>query len=209
MNTTTPTTPSTEETYEPFSLAKSPNAIYSLEDFRVQLFQLQDEEQGSTPKIHEVLSSLRYAESSVVKESHMYSLKMSKDSSITTKAEPLQLSSQVWMNWGMTANGNVLTARISESHRIGNECSLSDILEDTPDPKYFLSDGAYQHMLHRAKVNKEKNRGFDNPIYQRSTHTMTKLEAVGVLTSMNQESMSSPQMDLFGQPIGDETTSET
>jgi hypothetical protein len=103
----------------------------------------------------------------------------------------------------------VLTARISESHRIGNEYSLSDILEENPDPKYFLSEGAYQHMLKRAKVNKEKNRGFDNPIYQRLTHTMTKLEAVGVLISTSEESMPNPQMDLFAQPIGDEPTSET
>jgi hypothetical protein len=103
----------------------------------------------------------------------------------------------------------VLTARISESHRIGNEYSLSDILEEHPDPKYFLSENAYLHMLNRAKVNKEKNRGFDNPIYQRLTHTMTKLEAVDAHTSTKVESTSNPQMDLFEQLIGDEPTSET
>jgi len=120
-----------------------------------------------------------------------------KDSSTTTEGEPLELSSQVWMNWGMTCNGNVLTARISESHRIGNAYSLSEILEEAPDPKYFLSEGALQHMMNRAKVNKEKNRGFSNPIYQRLTHTITKLGEEDEPTSMNQESTQNLQMGLF------------
>jgi hypothetical protein len=47
------------------------------------------------------------------------------------------------MNWGMTANGKCLTAKISESHRIGKECSLSDILEEQVDQKYFLSEGRH------------------------------------------------------------------
>jgi len=181
MSTTSNTNPM-DETYEPFNLTRSPNAICSLEDFRVQLSQLQEEEQGSTPKIHEVLSSLRSAESSVVKESHMYSLKMSKDFSTTTVGEPLQLSSQVWMNWGMTASGSVLTARISESHRTGSEYSLSDILEEDPDPKYFLSESALQRML--DKTNDKK--------------LITKEKEINLI-----------QGDLFEQLIGDETTSET
>jgi hypothetical protein len=158
---------------------------------------LQVEEQDSPQRIHEVHSFLKSADSSVVKESHMYSLKMLRDSSITTEEEPLELSSQVWMSWGMTSNGNVLTARILESRRIGNEYLLSDILEDTPDPKYFLSEGALQHMMNRAKVNKEKNRGFSNPIYQRLTHTITKLGEEDEPTSTNQELTQSPQMGLF------------
>ena len=180
MNTTSNIN-QTEETSEQFNLTKSPNAIYSLEDFRARLFQLQDEEQGSTPKIHEVLSFLKSAESSVVKESHMYSLKTSKDSSTMMEEEPLQLSSQVWMNWGMTSNGNVLTARISESRRTGNEYSLSDILEENPDPKYFLSESALQRML--SKTNDKK-----------------LLQEKDIVNHL--------QGDLFEQPTGDETTSE-
>jgi len=56
-----------------------------------------------------------------------------------TKEKSLVKSSQGFQTWGMTVNGKCLTARISESHRIGKDCSLSDILEDNPDPKYFLS----------------------------------------------------------------------
>jgi hypothetical protein len=192
-----------DETSEPFSLMKSPIVTYSLEDFRVQLFRLLDEEQDSAQKIHEVHSFLKSAESSVVKESHMYSLKMLRGFSTTTEDEHLESSSPAWMNWGMTSNGSVLTARISESHRIGNEFLLSEILEDTPDPKYFLSDGALQRMQNRAKHHKEKGNGFGQVIYQRSTHTITKVE-------VQEQSLTkdSPQMDMFGQPTGDETTSE-
>ena len=44
-----------------------------------------------------------------------------------------------FQNWGTMRNGKLLTARIMVSHKTGNECSLSDILETNPDPKYFLS----------------------------------------------------------------------
>ena len=47
-------------------------------------------------------------------------------------------SSQGYQNFGMMQNGKCLTARISGSLKIGKDCSLSDILEDNPDPKYFL-----------------------------------------------------------------------
>ena len=146
MNTTS-NTPQTEETYEEFTLMKSPVPTYSLEDFRAQLFRLLDEEQDSAQKIHAVRSFLKSAESSLVSESHMYSLKMLRDSSTTTEDEPLESSSLVWMNWGTTSNGSVLTARILESRKIGSGYSLSEILEDTPDQKYFLSDSALQKML--------------------------------------------------------------
>jgi hypothetical protein len=202
MNTISNTN-QTDETSDQFTLMKSPMPTYLLEDFRVQLFRLLEEEQGSVQKIHAVLSFLRSADSLLVKESHMYSLKMLRDSSTMTEDEPLELSSQVWMNWGMTSNGSVLTARISESHRIGNEYLLSEVLEDTPDPKYFLSEGALQRMQNRAQHHKEKGNGFGQVIYQRSTHTITKVEA-------QEQSLTkdSPQMDMFGQPTGDETTSE-
>mgnify|MGYP003333213183 CR=1 FL=1 len=73
----------------------------------------------------------------------------------------------------------------------------SDILEEAPDPKYFLSEKSLQHMLTRVKVNKEKGRGFDNPIYQRLTHTITKLEVEEEPTLTKEESTQSPQMGLF------------
>ena len=55
---------------------------------------------------------------------------------------------------GMTSNGEYSTQSFSVSRRIGKECTLSDILEDTVDAKYFLSDTAVKALtsLRDAKV---------------------------------------------------------
>jgi hypothetical protein len=55
------------------------------------------------------------------------------------------------MNWGTTFNGKLLTAKISESRSTERGYSLSDIIEENPDPKYFLSDEAFQRMFSRQK----------------------------------------------------------
>jgi hypothetical protein len=214
MNTTS-STPQTDETYEEFTLMKSPAPTYSLEDFRAQLFRLLDEERDSAQKIHAVLSFLKSAESSLVNESRMYSLRMLRDSSTTTEGEPLELSSQVWMNWGMTSNGNVLTARISESHRIGNEFLLSEVLEDNPDQKYFLSESAMQKIAFKTERNRLKNRGFAAKVVSLSERSVTDFTRETLITStltaeyesrlddlratQQEEEMHPNQMDLFGQ----------
>ena len=215
MNTTSSTN-QTDETSEEFTLMKSPMPTYSLEDFHAQLSALLDDEQVSGQRIHAVLSFLRSAASSLVSESHIYSLRTLRDSSITTEDEPLELSSQVWMNWGMTSNGSVLTARISESHRIGNEFLLSEVLEDTPDPKYFLSDEAMQKIIFKTEKNKVLNRGFGAKVVSPSEHSVTDFtretlttftltdDQQGRLDKLKSEQVEKPemnpnQMDLFGQ----------
>ena len=49
----------------------------------------------------------------------------------------------------MIVNGKCLTAKITECHRTGRESSLSDILEEHPDPKYFLSDLAMKNIFEK------------------------------------------------------------
>lgn len=215
MSTTSNTNP-TDETSEEFTLMKSPTPTYSLEDFHAQLSALLDDEQVSGQRIHAVLSFLRSAASHLVSESHIYSLRTLRDSSITTEDEPLELSSQVWMNWGMTSNGSVLTARISESHRIGNEFLLSEVLEDTPDPKYFLSDEAMQKIIFKTEKNRVLNRGFGAKVVSPSEHSVTDFtretlttftltdDQQGRLDKLKAEQTEKPevnpnQMDLFGQ----------
>ena len=68
------------------------------------------------------------------------SLKTLKDFSATTTETLSEPSSPRLRSWGMTVNGKCLTARITESHKTENGLSLSDILEEHPDPKYFLSE---------------------------------------------------------------------
>lgn len=55
--------------------------------------------------------------------------------------------SEPWMNWGTMWNGKSLTARILESPRIGNECLLSDILEEKVPDQFFLSNQASQKII--------------------------------------------------------------
>ena len=91
-------------------------------------------------KILEAHSSLRYAGSYGLKDLAIYSLRMLKGFSPTTMEIPSKPYSERWMSWGMTANGRCLTARTSVFHKTGKGCSLSDILEDNPGSKYFLSE---------------------------------------------------------------------
>ena len=51
----------------------------------------------------------------------------------------LKPSSEPWTDWGMMWNGKCLTAKILECRKIGNVCSLSDILEDNVPETFFLS----------------------------------------------------------------------
>lgn len=120
------------------------------EDFRAKLSALLELDEDS--KILEELSSLKSQGSPLFSNLSICSLKMSKDYLTTTKEIPLRSSSQRWMNSGMMWNGKCLTVRISEYHKIGNVCSLSDILEDNVDEKFFLSE----EMVHRLIVNSQK-----------------------------------------------------
>ena len=97
-----------------------------------------------TPEVRSSFKSLV----SLNKNSHaFYFLKTSKGFYLTTTEILSTQSSPRLMNWGMTSNGKCLTAKITESPRTGKECSLSDILEERPDPKYFLSDKMVKRLM--------------------------------------------------------------
>ena len=97
---------------------------------------------GKVLKIPEGHYSLKYAESLGIKDLAWYSSKMSKGFLATTTELLLQSSSNRWMSWGMMSNGKCLTANISVFPKIGRGCSLSDILEEKVEDKYFLSEKA-------------------------------------------------------------------
>ena len=149
-----------KETFEMFPLETFLMPTSLLEDSLVRLFQLQESEQGSpwmTPEGHSLLKCL---DSLATKGYRTYSLRMSKDSSITTEEEPSKSSLKSWMAWGMTVNGNCLTAKISESRNTEKGFSLSDILEENPDPKYSLSAEQVEAMMKRTRKNEQEGRGF-------------------------------------------------
>jgi len=60
-------------------------------------------------------------------------------------------SSSPLFNSGMASPGLIWTASTSEWRNDGAACSLSDILEASPDPKYSLSPKACSGILRRAE----------------------------------------------------------
>ena len=156
----------TDEILEMFPLETFLMPTSSLEDSLARLFQLQESELDSpwtTPAGHSLLKCL----DSLTKNPYrISSLRMSKDSLTTTEEEPSKSSSKSWMAWGMTVNGNCLTARISASHNTESGYSLSEILEENPDQKYFLSDEQVTEIMRRTKQNKKEGRGFSPTFLQ-------------------------------------------
>ena len=68
-------------------------------------------------------------------------------SSIMTTAGRLRQSSTRWTDWGMVWNGNVLTAKILASRSQETACTLSDILMNDVEEKYFLSPKQQEVLL--------------------------------------------------------------
>jgi len=75
------------------------------------------------------------------------SLRMLRASSVTMKDLRIKSSLNRWRSWGILSSGRCLTANITESHRTGNECSLSDILEDEVPDQYFLSQKSVEGLV--------------------------------------------------------------
>ena len=81
----------------------------------------------------------------------IYCSKTSKVYSITPGGRLSQPSSIRWGNWGIGGNTRYLTARISECPKTENECSLLDILEESPEEKYFLSQDQVDKLLQNSR----------------------------------------------------------
>lgn len=123
--------------------------ISCAEDFLAKHFQ--SPESGAGSAIHAVRSSLKSL-GLLGKHNHaLYCLKTSKGYYFTIKDVPSESSSPRLMNWGMTVNGNCLTAKISACHKTVRGCSLSDILEEHPDRKYFLSSNQKTRLLRNMR----------------------------------------------------------
>ena len=124
----------------------------SAEDFRVRLSKLR--ELDEVLKIHEELCSLKSAGLHLFSDLNIYSLKTLEDSSTMTEGLHLKPSSEPWTDWGMMWSGKYLTARISESLKIGSGCSLSDILEDNVPETFFLSSEKMQNLIINSRKQK-------------------------------------------------------
>ena len=114
------------------------NLICSVEDFLVK--HSQSLESGEVLKIPEVQCFLKLQEYLKLKDLKLYSLKTSKAYSITTKGKLSESSFKRFQNWGIMFNGWFLTANFSEFPRTERGYSLSEVLEEQVDQKYYLSE---------------------------------------------------------------------
>ena len=140
----------TGETSQKSMNKNCPTLTSYVEAFRANRLVSQENEEVLT--ILGELCSLTSPESLKLSNLDYYCLRTSKDYSLTTKGKLLEQSSPRLMSWGMTSNGKCLTAKTSECRRIGKECSLLDILEENPDPKYFLSEHQMSRMFERGHL---------------------------------------------------------
>ena len=136
----------------------------TVSDFLAKVSALQDSEEDS--RIQEELSSLKSCDLLKKGSLRFYSEKMLQDFLTTTEEEPSQRSSMRWGTWGSIVNGRCLTADISESHRIEQESSLSDIFEGGVDSKYFLSQQSIRRLMSYkdTKVYEDENDAESNTL---------------------------------------------
>ena len=140
----------------------------SVEDFRARLSALR--ELDEVLKIHEELCSLKSVGSHLFSDLNIYSLKTSEDSSIMTGGLHSKPSSEPWTDWGMMWNSKYLTARILESPKTENVCSLSDILEENVPETFLPISGesqstSTQSVIKIGNVNPSGN-GMNGEVYQ-------------------------------------------
>ena len=81
---------------------------------------------------------------------HGSSLRTSQGFSPLPTAATLRSFSQHWPTSGTASPGGYLTLATSESPNAAVECSLQDVLEVTPSPRYRLSSRAATGILRRA-----------------------------------------------------------
>ena len=123
----------------------SPTLISWLGDFLAKHSAWQDS--GKDLTIQEEHSFLISQGFSITKDPEIFCLKMLKVYYLMTAEKLSRQCLGFSPTWGMSLNGRYLTAKISESPRIGKECTLSDILEEEVEDKYFLSHEMTEKLL--------------------------------------------------------------
>jgi hypothetical protein len=128
---------------------------YLWQDFLAKVFQ--SLEKGKELKSIVDCFSIRLPELQRLKNLRCYSLKTSVDSSHPETEKILPSSFERWGSWGTYLNGVALTADFSMFRKTGKGCSLSDILENKVDAKYFLSSKETEKLCQRLDNGEEAN----------------------------------------------------
>ena len=178
MSTPTKSTPRTSEKKVTIqaTLGESiqrtfPTSISFVRDFLARRFpQLVN---GKVSKTLEARFSSRYVELRNLKDLHYYSSKTLKDSLVMTEEELSQSSFKRWMNWGIGSNGNFLTVRTLEYHKVDSASLLLDIIEDEAHEKYFPSSNYVRSMETWLKGQIEAGNGFYPRLLLKLTDTIS------------------------------------
>jgi hypothetical protein len=158
---------SSQRTLQRFGLRMSQPTTSSSEDFLARASRLL--ERGRGLRTLEGRSFTRFAASLGITDLGYFSLRTSKDYSTTMAGGRLEQSFKPLTSWGTMRSGRCLTARTSASRRTGSACSLSDILEENPGEKYFLSEKTAQKII---RFEKERVR---SPTLLQATTPKTKV----------------------------------
>jgi len=149
------------ETAQLLTSENSQTSTYLSGDFLAKLSALLEKEKDlTTPEAHYSLTSLGL---SSTKDPDIWCSKTSKVYLVTTLAKLSRQYLGFSPTWGMELNGRYLTAK-DGFHKIGSESSLSDILEENVDEKYYLSQERIDKMHLRVEMNKKAGRGFQPSI---------------------------------------------
>ena len=124
-------------------------SMFSLEDSPARTTRLQDSAEDWLATVAH--SGGNITGSLLISSPSGLSEKMSLGSSLVEAAQTLRRSSGRSPNAGMAWPGRYLTLNTSEWRNAAAACSLSDILEESPDPKYSLSPKACTGILRRAE----------------------------------------------------------
>ena len=146
------------ETSEQYQAQTSPTTTYSLVDFHARLSAWQ--ENGGdlmTPEGHSFLKSLGFSET---KDPDILFSKTSKVYLVTTLAKLSRQYLGFSPTLGMECSGRYLIQKTSVSPKTGSGSSLSDILEEHPDQKYFLSEALTRKLLASLPEDKVRDSEF-------------------------------------------------
>jgi len=155
MASTKQTTPKTSS---PCKQEISPTLNYCVEDSPVKV--TLDWEICRDLTTPEASSFFNWLASYEINDLHITCLKTSRTFFITTKGTLSEKSRPFYGNWGILWNGKYWIHGILASPSEESVCSLPDLLEANPDPKYILSSVAREYIARRIGPAKSVSAGF-------------------------------------------------
>lgn len=138
-----PTIRTSEQIMLPEMFGTSKQEIYQTTISSVQDFLANHSamlESGEVSKISVANCFLRLKKLLKLKNLYLYSLRTLEGYLVTNTGKLTKSSFRNWRAWGMTFNGWCLTANFMECPKTASACSLSHILEEQVDQRFYLSD---------------------------------------------------------------------